>query len=834
MSIATATSISAVSTPIPMSEHSSNIKPKNQKSRNGCLTCKKKRLKCDETKPGCNNCLKKGIECGGYSTNFKWKTFEETSTSFKVMKTTKPKKQNPDQNKQSKLANAIIETVDKSIQNEVEHKPEHVEPKIREQPIELLDPKVPMKRSLSLPESEIFQAALQQASLSIAGKTFQELARQNELMAMGKNPYGGSSSTNVSQKELKKDEHPRASSSSVPPQDIVPLSNSPANEQVSPSIVDQFQYNLPSQLNSNNKKRTVSSLSNNHNNNTTDNFNNSLMNGLSPPPFLGSPSFSTLVKAFTDFDSMNIPSPSNIELSPKIEEAIEDEDDGDDNTQSLEEAQGEAHPMRRSNSVDSIFSSGSLPQYRKELITFSHSFNNKNPGHYKLPPSFSLTRKNELSTEFDKISVAFNKYTSAIMSIKDGPSENPWRTLIWPMALDHSVLFKSLASMTLLHVAKNDEETKRIGITYMKQAINELAQGLTDDTIPNDVALATCIALTVTETWSTHVTTGIAHLRGAKSIINKVLSKRARYPHQEVSPAFRMLCNIFVYHDVLARIVSSQLIDSNAYDQNSELIKYLTTEVDGSSKSNSPESADVGETIDNFLTNFNGMGIEDNIDPLLGCAQDLFLIIGRTASLITKTRVMKKISLSIVSNAVALKTELENWKHKPIFSNQRFEDPNCDISSIIATAESYRYATLLYLHQAIPEITSQSSKDLAEKVLMLLASIPTNSKTCLLHTFPLLAASCEMDDEEDRQWTIERWKVLSTLMGIGNIDRAIEVVKEVWKRKDSMSRGEGFKWGIQDQIDALTADKGDVRNGVNSSTHWSTVMKEWGWEVLLG
>lgn len=36
------------------------------KSRTGCLTCKKRRLKCDEGKPACRRCLTFGVSCDGY------------------------------------------------------------------------------------------------------------------------------------------------------------------------------------------------------------------------------------------------------------------------------------------------------------------------------------------------------------------------------------------------------------------------------------------------------------------------------------------------------------------------------------------------------------------------------------------------------------------------------------------------------------------------------------------------------------------------------------------------------------------------------------------------
>ncbi|KAG8670618.1 hypothetical protein FPOAC1_010047 [Fusarium poae] len=41
-----------------------NVKTRN---RNGCSTCRARRLKCDEKKPECNNCIRLSIPCGGYA-----------------------------------------------------------------------------------------------------------------------------------------------------------------------------------------------------------------------------------------------------------------------------------------------------------------------------------------------------------------------------------------------------------------------------------------------------------------------------------------------------------------------------------------------------------------------------------------------------------------------------------------------------------------------------------------------------------------------------------------------------------------------------------------------
>ncbi|KAF4970998.1 hypothetical protein FSARC_2101 [Fusarium sarcochroum] len=52
-----------------MSEPGRVIRRRNVKTRNrnGCVTCRARRLKCDETKPECNNCIRLSLPCGGYA-----------------------------------------------------------------------------------------------------------------------------------------------------------------------------------------------------------------------------------------------------------------------------------------------------------------------------------------------------------------------------------------------------------------------------------------------------------------------------------------------------------------------------------------------------------------------------------------------------------------------------------------------------------------------------------------------------------------------------------------------------------------------------------------------
>lgn len=49
------------------------------RSRNGCLTCRKRHRKCDERRPHCLLCAVDGVECEGYSPRFVWKNYTSSS-----------------------------------------------------------------------------------------------------------------------------------------------------------------------------------------------------------------------------------------------------------------------------------------------------------------------------------------------------------------------------------------------------------------------------------------------------------------------------------------------------------------------------------------------------------------------------------------------------------------------------------------------------------------------------------------------------------------------------------------------------------------------------------
>jgi len=303
---------------------------------------------------------------------------------------------------------------------------------------------------------------------------------------------------------------------------------------------------------------------------------------------------------------------------------------------------------------------------------------------------------------------------------------------------------------------------------HMRRSIRSLATGI--EKMRTDTALATTLVLAFSESWDQHISTGIEHLRGAKILVNQALiSHKKRSLTGDDLARLRFLCNTWVYMDVIARLTSVDDEETSDFDHENVLFPFNPTPGFSSPQSNT------------------------ELDPLMGCAATLFPLIGRAANLCRKVRKVETNSIAIISQAIELKEAIERWSPPPGTCFEPPEDKSSEIQHALQTAEAYRYATLLYLHQAVPEIPSLTSAQLAKKVLVYLATVPLSSRLVIVQIYPLLAAGCEAWDNEDRQWVEERWQSMASRMWIGNIDRCWEVMQEVWSRRDAAEKAKTEK-----------------------------------------
>ncbi|CAL8574812.1 hypothetical protein XPA_000763 [Xanthoria parietina] len=758
-------------------------KPKQSKSRNGCITCKAKRLKCDEIKPSCQQCQKRNVSCGGYKKEFKWRAFEDSTF------TTKP----------------------------------------------IPSPNPPDATISSWPMTDNPMASTA-ASLTATANHPQETAY-------------GSSGTDVVDNEV-------VSGLATPPATCAccPRSSVPSDTQGALPTFPAVPHTA--------KGRPIPYVDYGHGHQSLHYHFDPYIEADIENSFLNDGSTLPTITALSSTSAQHTERcPPIANFGSVIMDPFHQEEQSVGNPTTFDTGtQPQLETSQRDDQVEEIIR---LPEIANDrLIAWPSSFSSQSSASFGGSISkghiYSFPKMSSRSPEM--LLMRFDQQTCGILSVKDGPTENPWRTILWPLAQESPALYHAIISMTAFHTSKNRQKMRYEGLVHMRKSVKYLGNGIRDGSIRVDAALATTLALAFSESWDRHISTGIAHLRGARAMVSHALADAGQNtlaPHE--MKRLRFLCSTWVYMDVIARLTSVDDDDSNHFDYALQ--------------------ASVGP-----LEN------RQEVDPLMGCASTLFPLIGRVANLVRRVRKTQRNSINIISQANDLKTAVETWDAPDCFAAP--EDDTCEVQHSLDTAEAYRWATLLYLHQAVPEIPSIPSEELARKVIVYLLKVPLSSRVIIIQIYPLLAAGCELASNEDRAWVEDRWAAMMRRMLIGNIDRCWEVVKEVWDRRDAdaseqarlalrtvpsprskgpsahgqtirerpprgfnmddaglsndrshetrpqhveeRERGRNMPPGGLRRRSSESIEDLDRERTVRGRLHWVGVMKDWNWEVLLG
>ncbi|KAK8210345.1 hypothetical protein M8818_003514 [Zalaria obscura] len=235
-------------------------------------------------------------------------------------------------------------------------------------------------------------------------------------------------------------------------------------------------------------------------------------------------------------------------------------------------------------------------------------------------------------------------------------------------------LYHAVSSMTAFHSSRDIATLRVAGHEHKDASVRYLLQGINENTMELDNAIATTLTLAFAEVWDQHISTGNDHIKGARSLIHVALEKHRQQPLTGVElQRLKFLCNAWLL--------------------------------------------------------------------------------------------------------------LETWDPPAYIESP--EDPTSSVQHTLQTAEAYRWATLLYLQQAVPEIPSLPSSEMARKVLAYLATVPLASRTVVVQIFPLMSAGPEADTAEDRQWVRDRWRAMEQRMRLGLLNKCMELTAEVWRRRDT-------------------------------------------------
>ncbi|KAF5602460.1 c6 zinc finger domain-containing protein [Fusarium pseudocircinatum] len=398
----------------------------------------------------------------------------------------------------------------------------------------------------------------------------------------------------------------------------------------------------------------------------------------------------------------------------------------------------------------------------------------------------------------ENISVLFDRRICEVLCIKDSSTGNPWRKIVWPMAKEHTALYHAIAAMTCFQGFNDLPQHRAIGLRHLNYAVQQLAVMETSDCKP-EATISTALAVSLAQAWChPRSSTTTSYIRKGAELLRKALIEHqsSQRPRDELI-GLGFLSNTWIYMDTITRITCH-----DGYVMDLPLMSDCSL--------------------------FSSRSSGSTVDPLMGCARPLFPLLGSVADLVNRVRRRQERlnSPAIVSEAVRLRTSIERWEP----STELDEEPqDTQLSSstidLIQTANAYKWATLLFLHQAVPELPTQASlQDMARKVLTLIATVSVDSHAAIFPVMPLMIAGCEATDIEDRTWVSDRWRVLGSRLTSGLVNRCLEITTEAWKRHDKSSKATGIET-VSSRPSSLT---------VKSEIHWMTIMKDWGWQVMLG
>lgn len=367
----------------------------------------------------------------------------------------------------------------------------------------------------------------------------------------------------------------------------------------------------------------------------------------------------------------------------------------------------------------------------------------------------------------------FEQHTSRSLSISDDPAKSPWITDIWPLSFIYAPLYHALAAMTCFHGPLNSELSS-LGIRHLECASDTLHASVIDG--EKSEALKAHIAKTITlaylKLWDPQSSaTGLSYLAEARTLIKQAAAHHSdtQVLAEELKP-LGMLMHAVLYLDVMSRFGFSNILHPG-HESFTEFLNLASL--------TQPEP-------------------EQHIESLVGFAPTLFSLLSRLADLVAQVRrgSGKRSSLDQISKATDLRAAFERWT--PDVDVDRWSDGRALLTNTIQTTEAYRWAALLLVRQAVPEIPwAQSQADVAHMSLSYLATIQSESSTTVAHTFPLLVAGVEAVDQDNKNWIRAKWRYMSETANMAHSARFLEITEEVWQRREDFEQRKGYDSRVQ-------------------------------------
>ncbi|ANB15315.1 C6 finger domain protein [Sugiyamaella lignohabitans] len=370
---------------------------------------------------------------------------------------------------------------------------------------------------------------------------------------------------------------------------------------------------------------------------------------------------------------------------------------------------------------------------------------------YPISPPLGLEPVRLQSFEMDLLKYHVNKI--AVVSVVNDNALNPLRTLLIPVAMSSACVRKALCAVVAKHISFSQPEYERLALRYYSESLNSLSKEIV---VKNDeIAILATAMLCTFEIFDSGVNVWLVHIRGLGALLQNYQNRMHRnYEHN--SPSFNFCLNFLFVNDVIACITIPDHVPC----------------------------------IDLYRWNKNSLGSSSKYDYYVGKSKEVLFLLTEMALIRQKAQSDDTYnnSSSFIDDIKVLEQRLLELDFNQLTSTYP-DETDGDTSSLTLLAETYRYATLVYLYKyaatsgkKIFEEGSDVEIEYALQCVRYIARIPENACCESTLVFPLFVAGCVLKDNDTwKSYIIQRFDKIDKNWKIGNCAKAIFAMNLVWQ-----------------------------------------------------
>ncbi|KAH3670420.1 hypothetical protein OGAPHI_000935 [Ogataea philodendri] len=391
---------------------------------------------------------------------------------------------------------------------------------------------------------------------------------------------------------------------------------------------------------------------------------------------------------------------------------------------------------------------------------------------------------------FDQTQFVLNTFDTAtgnVLCVYESQGLNPWKTQFLPLIKEYPILVDLIGMIVCRHLCAKHPELNATGFDYKVRACLQLSQGIKDKKLSNDICLASCFLLSLDELWDAKPHLDLSHL----SVLSYFVNRRLSSPNQD--PRFNFIISAWQYMRVISR---ATFLNPNLAFNTSDPNMLLCD------------------------------GLE--MDHILGMCQELFGLLDKVMDLLYQVKDLPESVYpgTVVKQAEALQQRLINWTPPPADLSSWSDK---EIHDQMQAAEAHRHSSLLLLQKVFPQIKPHMRPTkLASIIKSHISSIKITSGSVVpIMVFPLFISSCEAFAFEDRAWYKMMWRAVFEATCSSNFLPVMDVVEEVWRRKDELL--------IHYKSQNLLLEFDDhLIGGFKSYANWHQIIQDWKIDLFVG